>query len=320
MDTLQLMKEISKRSDGDVYLGVVGPVRTGKSTFIKRFMEVAVINHMEEGEEKKRAIDELPQSGDGKTITTMEPKFIPSNAATIKIEDNFSLHVRLIDCVGFLIDSASGYLEDGKMRMVKTPWFEDEIPFDEAARIGTEKVIREHSTIGIVVLSDGSINDFNYEDYLSAETKVMQEMSELNKPYVIILNSKNPESEKALGIKKELEEKYNIPVILCDVTKMDENKTEEILKEALNQFSINGIDLLMPSWVSSLMEEHPLRKSLQDSIDQGMNQAFTLKDVEKINELIAQNENVSSSKIVELDMGSGLVTVQIDVKDRIKVN
>ena len=250
----------------------------------------------------------------------MEPKFIPSNAATIKIEDNFSLHVRLIDCVGFLIDSASGYLEDGKMRMVKTPWFEDEIPFDEAARIGTEKVIREHSTIGIVVLSDGSINDFNYEDYLSAETKVMQEMSELNKPYVIILNSKNPESEKALGIKKELEEKYNIPVILCDVTKMDENKTEEILKEALNQFSINGIDLLMPSWVSSLMEEHPLRKSLQDSIDQGMNQAFTLKDVEKINELIAQNENVSSSKIVELDMGSGLVTVQIDVKEGLYEN
>lgn len=315
MDTLQLMKEISKRSDGDVYLGVVGPVRSGKSTFIKRFMEVAVINNMEEGDEKRRAIDELPQSGDGKTIMTMEPKFIPSNAATIKIEDNFSLHVRLIDCVGFLIDSASGYIEDGKMRMVKTPWFDEEIPFDEAARIGTEKVIREHSTIGIVVLSDGTINDFAYEDYLSAETKVLQEVSMLDKPYVIVLNSKNPENEKAQGIKTKLEESYNVPVILCDVMHMDESKTEEILKSALDQFSINGIDLLMPTWVSSLMESHPLRMSLQSSIDSAMNEALTIKDVEKINELIAQNENITSSKITDLDMGSGLVTIQIDIKE-----
>ncbi len=315
MDTLQLMKEISKRSDGDVYLGVVGPVRSGKSTFIKRFMEVAVINNMEEGDEKRRAIDELPQSGDGKTIMTMEPKFIPSSAATIKIEDNFSIHVRLIDCVGFLIDSASGYIEDGKMRMVKTPWFDDEIPFDEAARIGTEKVIREHSTIGIVVLSDGTINDFAYEDYLSAETKVLQEVSQLDKPYVIVLNSKNPENEKAQEIKTKLEENYNVPVILCDVMHMDETKTEEILKSALDQFSINGIDLLMPTWVSSLMESHPLRMSLQSSIDNAMNEAFTIKDVEKINELIAQNENITSSKITDLDMGSGLVTIQIDVKE-----
>lgn len=315
MDTLQLMREISKRSDGDVYLGIVGPVRSGKSTFIKRFMEVAVLNHMEDGEEKKRAIDELPLSGDGKTITTMEPKFIPSNAATIKIEDNYEIHVRLIDCVGFLIDSAAGYLEDGKMRMVKTPWFDDEIPFDEAARIGTEKVIREHSTIGLVVLSDGSINDFNYEDYLSAEQKVLKEMSELNKPYVIILNSKNPDSDNAKTLKANLEEKYSVPVILCDVTKMDEAKIGEILKESLNQFLINGIDLLMPSWVSSLIETHPLRESLQHSIDTAMSEAYTLKDVEKINELIKQNENVVSSKIVDLDMGSGLVTIQIDVKE-----
>lgn len=315
MDTLTLMKEISKRSDGDVYLGVIGPVRSGKSTFIKRFMEVAVISHMEEGDEKRRAIDELPLSGDGKTIMTMEPKFIPSNAANIKIEDNFYIHVRLIDCVGFLIDSASGYLEDGKMRMVKTPWFNDEIPFDEAARIGTEKVIKEHSTIGIVILSDGTINDFKYEDYLSAETKALKEISALDKPYVIVLNSKNPNNEKSLSIKFHLEEEYQVPVILCDVMHMEEKEINEILKSALDQFPISGIDLLMPTWVSSLHEDHALRESLQNSIDEAMKEAFTLKDVEKINELIAKNENVATSKITDLDMGTGLVTIQIDVKE-----
>ncbi len=315
MDTLMLMKEISKRSDGDVYLGVVGPVRSGKSTFIKRFMEVAVINHMEENESKRRAIDELPQSGDGKTIMTMEPKFIPSTAAEIHIEENLSLHVRLIDCVGFLIDSASGYLEDGKMRMVKTPWFEDEIPFDEASRIGTEKVIREHSTIGIVVLSDGSINDFNYEDYLQAEQKVLNEMQGLDKPYVIVLNSKHPSDESSFKLKESLEQKYNVPVILCDVTKLEDTQINLILKEALNQFSINGVDLLMPNWVNSLLETHPLRMSLQETIDNAMNEALTIRDVEKINEFIAQNEYIISSKITNVDMGCGLVTVQIDLKE-----
>ncbi len=317
METLELLKDIGQRSDGDCYLGVVGPVRVGKSTFIKRFMEVAVLAFMEEGEEKNRARDELPQSGDGKTIMTMEPKFIPSNAISLKIEENLSIRVRLIDCVGFLIDSASGYLEDGKMRMVKTPWFSEEIPFDEAARIGTEKVIREHSTLGIVVLSDGTINDFTREEYESAERKVLEEMREIDKPYIIVLNSKTPGSSESEKIRDELKEKYQVPVILTDVLHMEKEQVGEILKEALYQFPVNGIDLLMPSWVSSLDENHPLRVSLQHSIDDAMKEVKIVKDVEAINQVIALNENVNTSSIAQVDTGNGIVTVQIEIKEGI---
>lgn len=320
MDTLYLMKEISKRSDGDCYLGVVGPCRSGKSTFIKRFMEIAVLANMEEGEEKKRAQDELPLSGDGKFIMTMEPKFIPSKAASIKVEDNLEIRVRLIDCVGFLIDSASGYLEDGKMRMVKTPWFDEEIPFDEASKIGTEKVIKEHSSIGIVILSDGSVNDFAYEDYILAEEKVLNEVSSLDKPYVVILNSKEPNSEKANAIKAKIEAKYGIEVLNIDVNKMEYEDINKILKNALDQFLINGIDLLMPSWLNALIESHPLKLSLKQSIDEAMDEAYTVKDVEKINDHIKENEYVENSKIISLDMGTGLVSIQIDVKEGLYEN
>ncbi len=315
MDTLELLKDIATRGNGDVYLGVVGPVRVGKSTFIKRFMETVVLNHMEESEAKSRAIDELPLSGDGKTIMTMEPKFIPSNAAEIKIDEHLSVKIRLIDCVGFLIDSASGYLEDGKMRMVKTPWFEDEIPFDEASKIGTEKVIKEHSTIGIVVLSDGTITDFKISEYQSAQNKVLQEMKELNKPYVIVLNSKNPTSLEAKEYQKQLEKEHNVPVILLDVLHMNEEDANSILKSSLYEFPITGIDLLMSEWISSLNEEHPLRLSLQDSISKAMHEASKVKDVEKINGIILENEYIESSSIVSLDTATGIVQVQIELKE-----
>ena len=205
MDTLQVLKEIGQRNNGDVYLGVVGPVRVGKSSFIKRFMEVVVIDNIKNEDDKRRALDELPLSGQGRTITTIEPKFIPANAISIQVEESLSINVRLIDCVGYIIDSSNGYLEDGKMRMVKTPWFSDSIPFDEAAKVGTQKVIKDHSTLGIVVLSDGSVNEFTRVDFYSSERKVIEEVQNQGKPFVIVLNSKTPHSEQTLKLKEELQ-------------------------------------------------------------------------------------------------------------------
>lgn len=315
METLELLKDIGRRTDGDIYLGIVGPVRVGKSTFIKRFMETIVLPRIENEDEKRRAIDELPLSGDGKTITTMEPKFIPSNAVSIEVEENFYVHIRLVDCVGFLIDNASGYLEDGKMRMVKTPWFNEEIPFNEASKIGTEKVIKDHSTIGIVVLSDGIINDFKREDYYQAETKVIEEMKSLNKPFVIVLNSKTPNSDTSKKIKEELEKESGVPVILCDVLNINKDIADEILKEALYEFPINGIDLTMPNWLNALSEDHVIKKSLQESISSVMKEITNLRDVEKITSLIEENEYISKATLSSLDTGLGVITIQVDVKD-----
>lgn len=315
METLELLKDIGRRTDGDIYLGVVGPVRVGKSTFIKRFMETVVLPRMEDSEEKRRMIDELPLSGDGKTITTMEPKFIPSNAAQIEIEENFYVHIRLIDCVGFLIDNASGYLEDGKMRMVKTPWFSEEIPFDEASKIGTEKVIKDHSTIGIVVLSDGTVNDFKRSDYYQAETKVISEMKELNKPFVIVLNSKTPNSDDSKRIKEELENEYKVPVVLCDVLNMQKEHADEILKEALYEFPLSAIDLTMPSWLNALSDDHKIKESLQESINGAMKEVSSLRDVEQIISYIKTNEYVEKAALSSLDTGLGVVTIQIDVRE-----
>ena len=247
METLSVLKDIGLRGNGDIYLGVVGPVRVGKSTFIKRFMEVLVIPHIKNEDDKKRALDELPQSGIGKTIMTMEPKFVPSNAVEILVEENLTVKVRLIDCVGYIIENAQGYLEDGKMRMVKTPWFSETIPFDDAAKIGTQKVIKEHSTLGICVLSDGTINEFTREDYKNSEEQVIEELKSIDRPFVIVLNSKTPTTEATTKIKEELMDKYNVPVIPLNVEEMSENDATEVLREALFQYPIANIDVALPN-------------------------------------------------------------------------
>lgn len=246
MDTLQVLRDIGQRNNGDVYLGVVGPVRVGKSSFIKRFMEVVVLDQIQNEDDKKRAKDELPLSGQGKTITTIEPKFIPANAIAIPVDDALSVNVRMIDCVGYIIDSSNGYLEDGKMRMVKTPWFSDAIPFDEAAKIGTQKVIKDHSTLGIVILSDGSVNDFTRLDFYSAERKVLEEVQNQGKPFVIVLNSRTPHSEQTLKIREELEATYQVPTVTMDVVNMTKEDAAQLLKEALYQYPISGIDISLP--------------------------------------------------------------------------
>ena len=278
METLQMLKNIGTRNNGDVYLGVVGPVRVGKSTFIKRFMEEMVIPNIEQEDEKRRAIDELPQSGDGKTIMTVEPKFVPGNAISVKVDTDLFVKVRLVDCVGYIIDSANGYLEDGKMRMVKTPWFSEAIPFDEASKIGTKKVIKDHSTLGIVVLSDGSINEFTRNDFVSMENKIIEDVKNENKPFVIVLNTKTTNGEDTLKIKEELEQLYQVPVIPCDIMNLTRNDGNKILKEALEQFPLSGIEMNLPKWVSALDDEHYIKMSIRDCIEEAMNEAKIIKD------------------------------------------
>lgn len=316
MEIEKYLKDLGSRNNGDVYLGVVGPVRVGKSTFIRRFMEVCVLEHIVDENEKRRTIDELPTTGDGKTITTVEPKFVPSNAVSLSL-DEMKVNVRLVDCVGYIIESSTGYLEDGKMRMVQTPWFNDPIPFDDAAKIGTQKVIKDHSTLGIVVLSDGTINDFTVSDYLDAEKRVLQEMSELDKPYVIVLNSSMPNGEKAKLRKEELSNQYGVPVIPLNVKSMTAEEASLILKEALYQFPVTGIELSLPTWVNSLDDEHYIKVSLKESIRLAMDQVKIVRDVNEITDVIKTNEYVKECSLKNVDTGTGVCLVQIDVIDNL---
>ena len=249
MDKNEIIKNIAKRSGGDIYLGVVGAVRTGKSTFIKKVVENLIIPNMEDEYEKKRALDEIPQSAAGKTIMTTEPKFIPSNTAKIKIDD-VTCNVKLIDCVGYMIDNAIGAMDENGPRMVKTPWYNEEIPFTEAAEIGTEKVIKEHSTIGIVVTSDGSIGEFQRKDYVDAEKRVIEELIQIGKPFIIVLNSTHPNLPDTENIKTELQESYKVPVIPISIETMNEKDMYNILREALYEFPVLEVRVNMPEWIS----------------------------------------------------------------------
>ena len=313
-ETKKYLKDLGSRNNGDVYLGIVGPVRVGKSTFIRRFMEVCVLDHIVNEDEKRRAIDELPTTGDGKTITTVEPKFVPANAVTLSL-DEMKINTRLIDCVGYIIESSTGYLENGKMRMVQTPWFNDPIPFDDAAKIGTQKVIKDHSTLGIVILSDGTINDFSVTDYVDAEKRVLTEMATLEKPYVIVLNSTMPNGEKAKARKTELTNLYGVPVIPLDVKNMTKEEASTILKEALYQFPVTGIEMLLPSWVSSLDDSHYIKQSLKNTIEVAMDEVKIVLDVDNILLVIKENEYVKECSLTNVDTGSGVCTVQLDVVD-----
>ena len=314
MNRNELLKNLASRGNGDVYLGVVGPVRSGKSTFVKKFMELAIIPHIDNKEEKQRAIDELPLSGEGKTITTMEPKFVPNKGISINISD-INVNVRLVDCVGYVIKGAKGYEDEDGVRMVKTPWYEDAIPFDEAAKIGTQKVISDHSTIGVVVVSDGSILDIPREDYLEAEQEVIDELVKINKPFIIIVNSKEPNGEKANNVVSDLMGKYNVPVIAMDISKMSEEDVDKLLQEALYEFPISNIEVNMPSWINVLDDNHWLKKSINDSIRNAMNSAKKVKDVESIKEILKENENISDFKINDVDMSLGVVKTEIETKD-----
>ena len=313
MNTTDILKNIGQRCGGDIYLGIVGPVRVGKSKFIKQFMEKVVIPTITDENELARMIDELPQSGEGKTIMTTEPKFVPNNAAEIQFDDGFSAKVRLIDCVGYVIPDAKGYADENGLRKVITPWLPESVTFDEAARIGTQKVIQDHSTIGIVITTDGTITDIARESYVNAENEVIDELVKINKPFVIVVNTKDPSSYVCKNVVSTLVAKYDVPVLALVCNKLTEMDVYSLLREALYEFPVSSIDVEMPKWVSVLHSSHWLKQSLEQSISDSMQSIDKLKEIDKIVDVILENEYVENANLAFVDTATGIATVEMSV-------
>ena len=314
-NTYDLYKDVKERTNGEIYLGVVGPVRTGKSTFIKRFMDLLVLPQIPGEEERKRTQDELPQSASGKTITTTEPKFVPKNAVNIKLSDEIQVKVRLIDCVGFLVEGATGYLEEEKERMVKTPWHKEAIPFTKAAEMGTEKVINDHSTIGIVVTTDGSIGELERENYLQAEEKTIEALKSIMKPFVVLVNSVKPYSEETLELVESIKEKYHVAVMAINCLQMKKEDIYRVLKKALYEFPITSMEFYLPKWVESLSKLHPLKQDIIDKIKVLMNQ------VDKMSDIMSQETDMTGTYVKrcncsDISMAEGKVTYAMDVDEK----
>ena len=310
MEKYEIIKNIAKRSGGDIYLGVVGAVRTGKSTFIKRVVETLIVPNIEDEYERKRALDEIPQSAAGKTIMTTEPKFVPNNTAKIKIDD-INCNIKLIDCVGYMINNAIGATDENGPRMVKTPWYNEEIPFTEAAEIGTEKVIKEHSTIGIVVTSDGSIGDFRRSDYIEAETRVIEELKSIGKPFIVVLNTTHPTHPDTENIAREIKSKQNIPVLPINIEAMNEKDMYNILREALYEFPVLEVRVNMPEWISILNPDNKIKKAYIESIKESVIEINKIRDVEKITEHFLENEYIEKCYLSDIDTSTGIITVNL---------
>jgi len=317
MEKKEIISSISAWGKGEIYLGVVGAVRTGKSTFIKKVIENLVIPNIDDEDLKKRCIDELPQSAPGKTIMTTEPKFVPSTGANIKI-DEFTTNVKLIDCVGYVIKTSNGYEDElGNPRMVKTPWFEDEIPFVEAAEIGTEKVIKDHSTIGIVITTDGSISEFTRGEYMEAEEKVINELKMINKPFIIVLNSAHPDTEETRKLAENLTNNYNVPVLPINIDKMNEKDMYDILKSALYEFPVLDVEVNIPEWIHILDNNHPIKVHYLEKIKESMTSISKLKDVDEIIKHFESSEYINKAYISNVDAGSGIVTLNLDSSEEL---
>lgn len=315
MEKKELLESIAKRGNGEIYLGVVGAVRTGKSTFIKRFIENLVVPNITDEYEKKRCLDEIPQSAQGKTIMTTEPKFVPSNGAKIKVDD-FEADIKLVDCVGFVIPNSIGYEDqDGNPRMINTPWFSDSVPFVEAAEIGTEKVIKDHSTIGIVVTTDGSFGELKRNDYLEAEEKVISELLSIGKPFIIVLNTSKPNSNEAREIKENLESTYSVPVMAMNVESMEEREILEILRQALYEFPVMDIQIDIPEWVHVLSNNHEIKKHYLEKMKESVTNVSKVRDVEGIISHFTDSEIISKAYISNLDTSNGVVSIRLESDD-----
>ena len=308
-----IYSDISSRTQGDIYIGVVGPVRTGKSTFIKRFMETLVVPNIDGEFQKERARDELPQSAAGKTIMTTEPKFIPEESIELSMEDNIHFKVRMIDCVGYIIPSSEGYIEEDQPRMVSTPWFEEEIPFNMASEIGTKKVIEEHSTIGLVVTTDGSITGIDRAEYEEAEERVISELKSLNKPFVVLVNSVSPATSEASALCKSLSDKYDVPVIPINCLELSEEEIKEILLNVLYEFPVNSIGVNLPGWFSSLDSEDKIRASVINTIKENSNQVSSIRSVHRFTKNTENDEYINSATIIDTDLSSGNILMNIDI-------
>lgn len=306
-----IYKDIAERTQGDIYVGVVGPVRTGKSTFIKRFMDTLVLPNIENDAMHDRAVDELPQSSAGRTIMTTEPKFIPENAVEVQLPDNASFSVRMIDCVGYIVPSSLGYVEGDKPRMVRTPWFDHEIPFNQAAEIGTRKVITEHSTIGLVVTTDGSISDIPRDEYEEAEERVISELKELNKPFIVLLNCTYPQSDSAKNLADTLSEKYTVPVLPVNCLELTETDIKEILTQVLFEFPIREIAVDFPSWLVSLPADHWLRSAAYAAVNTAAQEMNLVRDVAILTEELKNCEYITDARVTGMKLGQGTAWISV---------
>ena len=310
-----IYSDIADRTGGDIYIGVVGPVRTGKSTFIKKFMDTIVIPNINDQYQRTRTQDELPQSAAGRTIMTTEPKFIPNEAISVAIDDKTNFRVRLIDCVGYIVDSAKGHTEDDGPRMVSTPWFEEDIEFDRAAEIGTRKVICEHSTIGIVMTTDGSICDIPRSEYIPAEERVVKELKDIDKPFIIVLNSAQPSSPQTKRLRQELEEKYQTPVVAVSCLELGGGDIEEIIKAVLYEFPLNEISINLPKWIDALPMDHYLKKSIFSSVREGLLPLYKISQIREAVQGLNENEYIKSAAVERISPDCGNAEISITAND-----
>ncbi|PFN78784.1 stage IV sporulation protein A [Bacillus sp. AFS076308] len=317
MEKVDIFKDIAERTGGDIYLGVVGAVRTGKSTFIKKFMELVVLPNINSEAERSRAQDELPQSAAGKTIMTTEPKFVPNQAATVHVDEGLNVNIRLVDCVGYTVPGAKGYEDENGPRMINTPWYEEPIPFHEAAEIGTRKVIQEHSTIGVVVTTDGTIGEIPRSNYIEAEERVINELKEVGKPFIMVVNSAQPYHPATETLRSSLSEKYDIPVLAMSVESMRDSDVLNVLREALYEFPVLEVNVNLPSWVMVLRENHWLRESYQDAVKETVKDIKRLRDVDRVVQQFSDFEFIDKAGLAGIEMGSGVAEIDLIAPDEL---
>ncbi len=315
MTNSSIYKDIAERTGGDIYIGIVGPVRTGKSTFIKQFMDKLVLPNISGDYLKERANDEMPQSSAGRTIMTTEPKFIPEKGAQINIDDSATMNVRLIDCVGYIVPSALGYIEDDQPRMVMTPWFDEAVPFNMAAEIGTQKVINEHSTIGLVITTDGSISDIPREEYAEAEERVIDELKAIDKPFIVLLNCMYPDSPEAQEMASALTQKYGVPALPVNCLELGEEDIKQILSRVLFEFPVKEINICFPRWINSLPLDHWLRGDLIGAIKKSSCGIRHIRDIACFEGTFKDSQNVDNAVIDGIDLGSGSCDVKLNIKN-----
>lgn len=317
MEKVDIFKDIAERTGGDIYLGVVGAVRTGKSTFIKRFMESVVLPNIQNEADRVRATDELPQSAAGRTIMTTEPKFVPNNAVQLHVADGLKVNVRLVDCVGYVIEGAKGYEDENGPRMINTPWFEEAIPFQEAAEIGTRKVIQEHATLGVVITTDGSIAEIPRSSYVDAEERIISELKEVGKPFIVIVNSTKPNSEAALELRNELQAKHDIPVVTASVANMNEDDMMAVMREVLYEFPVHEVNVNLPSWVMVLDENHWLRNHFENSVRETVQDIRRLRDVERVVSNFETYDFIDKAALAGMNMGQGVAEIDLYAPDEL---
>ncbi|MEK8127409.1 stage IV sporulation protein A [Paenibacillus filicis] len=317
MEKVDIFKDIAERTGGDIYLGVVGAVRTGKSTFIKRFMESIVLPNIQNEADRIRATDELPQSAAGRTIMTTEPKFVPNNAVQLHVAEGLNVNVRLVDCVGYVVEGAKGYEDESGPRMINTPWFDEAIPFQEAAEIGTRKVIQEHATLGVVITTDGSIAEIPRVSYIDAEDRIINELKEVGKPFIVIVNSTKPQSDAAQELRSELQAKHDVPVVTVSVANMGEDDFTSVLREVLYEFPVHEVNVNLPSWVMVLQENHWLRSNFENSVRDTVQDIRRLRDVDRVVSNFEEYEFIDRAALAGMNMGQGVAEIDLYAPDEL---